>query len=379
MECLSILSDLKYDKSNLSYLEEYKNILSTKNINITYEKDGYRAILYINKHEKPISPIMRECSGIVIDHVKCTVLAYPPPPVIFTNCEDITQIENIDEMNLYKIDDGTTIMLYYDQKWCYATNRAIDVSEMYQYGHKITYGDALKQSLEQYQFSFDHLDKNVSYTIGFHHDILHPHRSKSSGPEYRAWFIAAYDHQGNQIECDIGIPKQERDTIPVSCVIEYTTDAKFNWLNEKGVDYGFIFEGNNVRYMIESSLLRAIRNTYYNNKIMKELYENEICHKEIYLCTKYAIARSNTITTLFPHFQETYDNIIDIMETAIESITCQVDGNEKPMTHMSKFTYDGLTRICSNTTLIKHKHIIREYVYSENTLMPIYRHLISFK
>ena len=428
MECLSILRTIKENNGDM---QEFRRSMATKGISVSWDPNGTKAILFANKYEKPLTPLTRECAGIVVDYVKCNVLAYPPPPVLLVDDVDLVMK---DGCSIYEIDDGTAVMIYHDgEKWSHASARSYDVSLHKQPGHSINYEECMRDIFALYpEFSYDNLDPYISYTVGFHHRTLHPHEDPDRGIDVlgRAWFVAAYTREGVRTDTNIGIPKQkccwyrqpiEPDRQPIEpdrqpdrliqekideesarlglenttrngtgftqlCAkddaqsgdyyVQLARNAKYDWLNGQPPIYGFMFETNAARYMLESSLLRSIRLTYYNNNLMKELQEHNISNKETYLCVKYAIARSNTITTLFPHFQPTYDSAVNEMEATIIAIMNQVD-EKGPVTGFAKEVYEKLSKLCKDGTMAKHRHIVREYIYSENILTMLYAQIVN--
>lgn len=215
-------------------------------------------------------PVVRRCNGVIIHvgeyidsesskkSVKCKVMAMSSND--FTTKVDKRRIaDHLNEglYDLYMVNDGTTLNIYYDEnylhytieenpddlddvkkvyhkgRWMYATKNAVDAKDMPWRGY--TYHEVLEDVLKKYpEFSLDKLDKKKSYTIGFTHPAYHPFnqpaewRTGSTGStdntatfHKEAWFIQSTNVESGESlhDEDIGLPLQKKHDIK-----EFITD-----------------------------------------------------------------------------------------------------------------------------------------------------------
>lgn len=253
------------------------------NIKITYElihnenkeKVNYiRVLLSTQRNRANFNiPLVKQCSGVIVlidlQKQKCKILAKPPEEFLFINKFRRRNIAyNIDKQkyNIYQIEDGTTITLYFDpitEKWCISTKNGYDVSSLEWRGYN--YQDALNEVLEEYpDFSFNNLDKKYSYTIGFKHPSMHPFM-----PDKKAWFISTNSNDDLQI----GIPKQEKVNIKSDELFQNLDRALKEYLKNGKINYGYILRPNKSdiesnknwqkTLLAESSLMSNIRELIY--------------------------------------------------------------------------------------------------------------------
>jgi hypothetical protein len=129
-------------------------------------------------------------------------------------------------------------------------------------------------------FSYEKLNKNCSYTIGFSHSDFHPFQgtvNPTRKPFVEAWFIQSSNltkfNNGKpfiKFNENIGLPLQKSikvDDIKKLCVS--ATNAYQNYINTGETNYGYLLLYKHRYYLIESTLMESIRILFYLDKFNK--------------------------------------------------------------------------------------------------------------
>jgi hypothetical protein len=361
MECQKLLND-----SN-----DIKLTLGKSRLNIKYERDGDRVVIFKNRHTNDGSYLSRECNGIILQNETWDVIAYPPPPLLLLKVPN----DVYSNCTIYDANDGTTVMLYYyNNKWRLSTNRAYEVNNLKPYGTSLTFMEAFLESVNQYNLSLDDLDTELSYTIGFHNNIFHPF-----GGENKAWLISIFAKDGTEKNIDIGLPKQREVDISVDLINFNVACAMDNYLDNGTVCLGYIIQDNStkVRYLIESKLLKVIRNMYYNNHINKTLAMNPSYTKENYVCLDSVLRKSNIFTKIFPQFTEKCVFLTNYIDKLVKSIIDIVNNNTQKPDPIGKSILDNMLKIISMDNIKSHQDIIYDFITSKDRRSELYN--IIFK
>lgn len=304
-----------------------------------------RILLTTKRNRKHDNQLSRECNGVVLQFPSWDPLVIPSP-ILDLNCN--LSKTNFANYNIYKINDGTTITLYYyNNKWCIASTNGVDISSLKWIG-PTTYMNAFLAAAANYPgFKLNNLDKSLCYTVGFrfkdHHplcDPSHPH----------VWFISAY-----KLDTLERITNLDNLQIPHHTVIQLPTNLTnnreiANFLSETNevailnkiksrdhnssqsslqlpTHYGYILRSiDNMApsYVIESSLMKQIRNLFYNQPKPKFTHI-KIDHSNR---LEYAILRSylnvdarcdfkNLFPELTQEYYTKYDNVFNKLTTKI--------------------------------------------------------------
>jgi hypothetical protein len=255
---------------------------------------GFKIMLSTVRHRADFSiSMVRRCNGVILHvgeytdaegkvAVRCKPMVIPANDL--TTKIDKRRINDYlknDLYDIYMVNDGTTVNIYYDENyvysetlpasgdggdgntelqrvyhrgdWLFSTKNASNIGSMMWRGS--TYGAVIYDALRQYKdFSLERLDKNKSYTIGFKHPAHHPfgqprewdwekHYSETvqetDAPEdlpwiKEAWFIQSADlvtGKTSQTE-DIGLPLQRQHTLA-----EFAHAEHADPVNENTEDY----------------------------------------------------------------------------------------------------------------------------------------------
>jgi hypothetical protein len=281
---------------------------------------------------------VRRCNGLVLGYPSWNLLSVPPE--MCAPSYNLTHVTNtIDTYDVYDIRDGTTVTLYsHDGEWCMSTVNGIDVRN-YRWTGGLTYAEALQEVATLYpEFSFDTLDTNKCYTVGFRHADFHP--LKTDPPAM--WFIQAYDLVNGRVLTganlpDIGIPRQELVELPAlhpaplrTWLIDQSNNALADYVARWNIDdprpphYGYLLRSTNGKpdLMIESSALRFIRSTMYD--FPKDDRSADITHENR---RGYAVLRAflspatrKTFLSLFPQYVSTFEAFHKLFATLVRAV-----------------------------------------------------------
>lgn len=404
------------DGNAIDIIEYVKSILIPYRVKVTYEhlsclekinnlktkfpkadiKLRFKMILSSNKYKADFFiPIVRQSNGIVIvveesknttQDLICKLLVLPAHE--FNPKYKQSEIgKNIvrEIYTVYKLKDGTIINLSYDSnfvelvdentinigKWIITSKNAFDVSNMIWRGFK--YGIVINDVLKQYNdFSFDKLNKEKTYTIGFKHPAFHPfgqpdewkiddfELNKEKYWDKSAWFVqsANFDntHLKENIYLDdiIGLPFQEiiekvedlpeyfrkletslKTFIHSSGLktINNTIDiVKHNqiWKNAflgliiRSKDTNKTLENSDV--LFESSLWQEIRRLVYQlpyikNKEVREQIEYNFKNIECVILYSYLdFKKHETFIRVFPQYKKYYNSYDTLFNEVIDRI-----------------------------------------------------------
>lgn len=277
---------------------------------------------------------------------------------------------------IYKLNDGTTINLYWwndndgnsgdeekkheNGKWVISTARGMEMNDIVWVGN-ISYANILHELLTQYpKFSWNKLDKNKIYTIGFNHFKYHPFRPDTNSG--RMWFIQSINKSSNfevNDKEDIGLPLQEiwiddvtkssLEQLGVLCDHSLSQYIKYNQVN-----FGFMLVSNdksktkhNSYIMMESSLFQKIRYYMYSKKYNKIINENEYQRIPFIVLRSYLDINVNTENSefirLFPQFESIF-NEYDKIIIRITNILAKCLMDESEMNKLSSDKYTLLIR-----------------------------------
>ncbi len=240
--------------------------------------------------------------------------------------------------NIYELNDGTTINLYWwSEKWIISTTRGIQMNDV-EWQH-ISYNTILTELLTHYpEFVWDKLDKNKTYTIGFNHPKFH--QFNPSGHDLtlfsimpgKLWFIQSVHNTTFEINIkdDIKLPLQKLwnhegslNQLKQYCrnsmdfYIDRCEDKKENFAPHFG--FTLVLKdlsnlNNKSHIMIESSLFNKIKYYMYSGRYKKILDDKNYERLSYIILYSYLTGEVNDTNSvfikLFPQFNlilEKYD------------------------------------------------------------------------
>lgn len=256
----------------------------------------------------------------------------PPPPITVFKSKFLHQNFRNEDTTITKVNDGTTITLYYfNNKWVISTHRGFEVNS-YKWVAKKTYQDIVDDVLNNYpKFSYDNLDKSKSYTIGFNHSDFHPFREGKEvleKPNVSAWFIQssdlnkfnASDKSYVSYDEDIGIPFQEKSVFhSLKALFQSANNAYKDYAKNGNIDYGYLIRVESKQYLVESTLLSNIRHIFYSNKFN---YLDDVIDKNKYIIVNSFLdaRRYGVFRVLFPQYDGEFKSLEKKMDDLMDSI-----------------------------------------------------------
>ncbi len=405
MDAWEFLNVVKTECDNKDFsagiIEQILGILKIKischNINLIHERestDHVNFLLSANRNFSNYSiKLARQSNGLVYQIYKsqpqskccCRLLAIPSDD--FNNKFSKTDIEHLlknNEYNIYNLNDGTTISIYYDPSqgvWLFASKNSCNFGDLTWRGYKCS--DIIRDTLKQYNFSFDKLDKNCCYSIGFKHPAFHQFRqpgvwtwnseassssssssSASMTSEWikKAWFISGYNLEAHrpltQQEISVlQIPEQK--ILPLmtlkgsksifSDIVAQCGCANRNFVKTGKAFLGYILrakdeteasEFTNIKF--ESSLYVDIKMCIYNkynsrDKILRQKTKETFKHLENVVLEAYLnFYKRIMFVKLFPQFAPKFDEFDVIFQDAINIIYNAKQNEPLPQTYVPK-------------------------------------------
>ena len=251
-----------------------------------------RTILYIVS-SKGIDMMFNIFNGIVFHAETAKILAFPIP--IFNQASNSL---NIQDMNVYNLNDMTNITLYYDRKWRISTSKAYDMTNISFI--KTTYAEifyalitelcpkfAISSGIElnntdgKFEIKFTNLKNNYCYSFLIRHECLQPIISLGDNEILLIRIVELFDDKLPEI-----VPKDSYESygVPLPIPIELTTDIKLvrelecmtnsivnaqKFIEGKSPFYGYVFipkdeKIDSIYYMIQSPLIDFLKRNIYS-------------------------------------------------------------------------------------------------------------------
>ncbi len=306
-------NDIQTLRSNL-YSDNIKSVCENKeNPRIIMHSDRYSSVLGIQ------SDLI---NGLIVEIDTGKILCVPQKRFQYVGNKTFktvnTGIKN-NQYIIYKLNDGTTINLYWRDKWIISTVRGMEMNDVIWMG-PLSYENVLHVLLKQYPFSWDKLDKQKTYTIGFNHPNFHPFENRG-----KLWFIQSTNNSTLEVNIteDIGIPVQElyesksSETLQKLCNI-----ALDEYLNQRDVCFGFtlIHRNDDKHLMMESTLFKKIKSIMYSGNY-KIIVDNNYDRLLYIILKSYLDPAINTENSTFLQLFPQFSSIFKIFDKKIASIT----------------------------------------------------------
>jgi len=341
---MNIISFIRSIQPNSSW-ENVKSLIHSRlmplGIRYSYEQPemGSRVILTTKRFTANFShPIVSQCNGLVFDYNTCKILSIPPYAFngnvkISTIQQQNTDVNLSDNYNIYKVNDGTVVTLYYyKNEWRMSSTNGYDVGDLKWFGDK-TYWEIFNEisNANNYKFDIKKLNKNRSYSIGFTHPDFHPFKGRSESDIKRMWYIQAAELTNAYItnRDDIGLPSQEyiHGKITIKNLLEQTNNALENYIKTGTQCFGFILRAKNGIFqdslhmpmsniLMESNLMKEIRQQIYHP--MREAKYKDV--RFIALNSYLNVHKKMNFIRLFPQFNQEYlmyDNVMNKLTNTI--------------------------------------------------------------
>lgn len=303
-----------------------------------------RVLLTANRSVQTFkSKLHRQCNGVVLEYPTWNILAMPPP-LINSKFRIADVAKHISEYTIYKINDGTTVTLYYyKDEWCMASTNGFDISNYKWIGDK-SYRELFDEVALLYpDFNLDTLDRNYCYVIGFRHQVMHPLLSEVN----RMWYIMSYDlnliNKADIINyrvLNIGLPEQsvfttnkirKNDIVKILCANNKHALQRYKQScggNTPNINYGYILRSDslpnhlecNSDIIMESSLLNKLKQMIYNVRPTALELNNTNRMFYIILQNYLGYESNHEFMKLFPQYTTEYNRIDTVMTALINEV-----------------------------------------------------------
>jgi hypothetical protein len=381
------------DETDLSAL---RSKLYKMGILASFNTDG-RIILYTSKNQRfnKLDDISIECNGLVFDINTMKPLVVPTLNYIsnISNISTINNYINNDLYDIYHINDGTVINLYWwepTNSWVISTTRGYDLTN--ERWSNLTYIEILKDILRINNHDIDDLykllNKEQSYTFGFKHPSMHPFYEGTNTPIYAIWFIQSVNLDtfkiSNDFDNNLNIQLQEkleRKVDDIKVIFKILNDSYDDYKSDKFINYGYIFRSKDISkttefssLLLESSLMKKIRTLYYdsslNNTIKDYGYDRETY---IIIYSYLTIKLHYLFKEMFPQHINKYERLNTITFNIVKDVILYVkDKSIQPKYECVKNIYNALNNkftLKIDNTLCKN---ITDFIINEEWLPVFY-------
>lgn len=316
---------------------EFTKVIIPGDINMTYEHlsclkthPRFRMVLFNRRLSGDVWCELAQYANGLIIQVEFDVSTTPAsararylviPSADFS--QGTASINAVDaDTKIYRIQDGTTINMYYDtyeNDWIIATRRSFDMRNTEWRG--LTYSQAFYEVAPGIK---ETLDKTKCYTLGFRHPVYHPFK-----PSLEMWWIQSVNlstrETDQSINTQIVVPQEQYDVIQPIC--QGALEAYLANPADQPI-LGFIIRTKTKSYLMESSLMTQIKNLVYNssssthtnnknNKQVAQLFKNmDYVILENYLDFR----RRDIFINLFPQFSPNFETLEQILRETTEKI-----------------------------------------------------------
>lgn len=403
-----ILTTQHFMLENKATADNFTNARSALyNLGIKTSYDNNRMIfstLHTQKNQLS-STYAQECNGLILSMDDWHPLMVPPRSLKFNINNDVSNTFLHQGLyHIYKVSDGTCFnMYYYQDRWVISTAKGYDMNTVSWDANGPTYQELITECLSKYNLTWDTftsvLNKQRCYSFGFKHPNFHRFYEKEGLPIYRVWFIQSVDldPQSNQylwsndtspIEC---IPPQEAYLSQVSNLkdlYKQCGDALDNYLNNGTVLYGFILRSVNFEItkfdsdlFIESSLMREIRKTWYENKMIDECHRFKWNKEHAIILNAYLSDNLYEIfSQLFPQYKAKFVECSELVKRVVIECIRQINSEtvQDNLTNLQKTAMKLLTWFKNNVNFdIRFKtdeqkmRILTEFITHKNHLSDL--------
>jgi hypothetical protein len=298
-----------------------------------------------SENDKPSSP-----SPIL----RCRLLVQPP-----NNFATRYKLDSVEEKLLncaykqYPINEGTTVSIYWWQDhWAISSRNSIEINQLIWRG--FMYERVLNHALQKTcpKFSWDSLDKNYQYTIGYHHPAHHPFRQPLEWCDFHfkdeivpppQWTIATWLIKTDN-PTPIGIPWQAESPqlVGMTEMCQRNKDASTVYGHTGTVHMGWILRSVNEEQtgyisdiLLPSQLFKIIRNLFYQNTYTGNRYHKENIYEHhrdmhyILLSDFLNKEKNQRMRILFPQFGFYYALYEEVLVNTAKYMAILASGQKK--------------------------------------------------
>ena len=337
---------MKKHKATADDFEKARNAIYKLGIKSSYDPNRMIfSTLHTHKNNLANS-YAQECNGLILETGSWRPLMIPPRSLRFNiNTNASNKFLHKGLYHVYQAEDGTCINMYfYMGKWCISTARGYEMNDL-KWESK-TYQELVSECLSEIGLTWEsfteQLDQTRCYSFGFKHVDFHRFQ-----PANRMWFIQSVDLDensdkymcSNDISPINDINPQVTYDKPIASLKDLyrlATNALETFVTSQLDDaveapvpcFGFILRsvnndltGAHSDLFIESSLMRQIRQIWYDNGMHKDCIANGWSKEDA--VTLHAYLNSNIYENfmhLYPQYQERFTYYNQIIQQVVRSI-----------------------------------------------------------
>jgi hypothetical protein len=399
---IAYLRNHKYN--GIDDIEQIKNDFYKVYIKVSYDNkiiNGKRKVIFTSTkgmRSQKFDKIIYECNGLVLEAPSWKPLNVPcPTPKISVKNEVVNKFLNQNKYQIYKISDGTLIYLYYwNGLWYISTARGLDMEKVKLNGHE--YHKLLDDVLSKYSISFndftDLLDKNYSYSFVIRHPDIHPFTQENDDSFI---FVHRIGYNNSTIQINrsnhnlpLDIPYQEKitDEVKLHDLYSILSSSLHNWINTKtNTLFGYLListesykvSGDHSCILLESSLMRQIRQFVYDKKFMEFGEDRELA----IIVNGFLSPQKNIFIELFPQYQSYFTQLEIIQQNLIENILNNSTNEQKetipivtadPVSYLTSVVQKKIT-LDTNDIELSKKHIYG--IINHTSYIRLYLQMLS--
>lgn len=244
----------------------YIKKLTSGTITVKCEKaEGERRLILTNvRNSNDLSlQVNQICNGLVLKYPGFEPLSIPPPTLAVLIKPAVIDTKTYD---VVPIKDGSVVTLYWwDGEWKISSVNGYEING-YTWLSNSTYESVIYELLGDARLA---LDTNVCYNVGFSHKEFHP-----SILNNEMWLVSATDRttfEDVTAAASVIVPlaSKLKDAPPMDTLMRTNRNSRKTFQLTGQRNYGYILRGKFETHgrwanvIIESELLRYIRNIYY--------------------------------------------------------------------------------------------------------------------
>lgn len=360
MEVIKYIQNNRFDGlTSTSAAAIRTHFFKTMKVTVSYMvKEEGKHIVYIftgskNLRGQQCNDVQNACNGLILEVTpegwRILVLPLPAPKNSF-NAPGVRKFIGAGLYDLYLLEDGTVMNLYYSAKidqWVMATARGIEMNNVVY--ASLTYQQMFDECMSKYMDPADFyagLDKSVCYTFGFKHPDMHPFREGLDFSIKKVWFVRAVDPSTGSIATKPfdKIPSQIKYDVKNIKNVSSTNANAYNEFCVRGaVLYGYMLisktpekTGDCSVVLLESSLLAAIRSLWYHSSYIRLSKSYQVSQMNIIITSSFLDPmRKPVFLKLFPQYSKEFARIEEkegvVIDQVLNRLQTQDQDQEQPI------------------------------------------------
>jgi hypothetical protein len=278
------------------------------------------------------------CNGLVLEMSTWKPLSIPPRQYITSIDTDMTNAALIHDLyDVFAIEDGTTVTFYYwNGVWRISTSNGIDVANV-KWNMK-TYSEVISETVSMpFEEFCARLDPASCYTIGFRHPDFHPFEIE--GRAMHAWSIQSTNLESGIVSYEAfgGLKTQTclEGVNNVRALYKKLPRALKDYLGGRSINFGYFLRpkycsevkqnSNNPlknlpHIMLESSLLKEIRDRHYSRHITKEAAIMKYDRVKYLILKAYTSPNAYTFISLFPCYASSFEQLNRVVKGVAHAV-----------------------------------------------------------